>query len=312
MADAGLLSTSSETAVERLTRGGRSMERVSDAGALRRRIAAWQAAGERIALVPTMGALHDGHLSLVRRARLHADRVVVSVFVNPLQFGPGEDFELYPRDLDGDARKLEDEGCDLVFEPTVDTMVPTGHSTCVDVEGPSTGFEADARPGHFRGVATIVTQLFCLVTPDVAVFGEKDAQQLAVVRKLVRDLQFGIEIVPGPIVRDSDGLAMSSRNVYLSAAQRVAARTLSRSLEAARRHIEGGERAAAAIRDVVLGELARAENDGIDYVAVVDARSFRPVDRVGDEVVVALAVRFGGTRLLDNARFELPFGPDPT
>jgi pantoate--beta-alanine ligase len=272
---------------------------------VRRAVTAWRAAGERVALVPTMGALHDGHVSLVELARRHATQVVASVFVNPTQFGPGEDFERYPRTPERDAARLEQAGCDLLFVPAVDVVYPPGASTRVRVEGPSAGFEADFRPGHFEGVATVVAALFGLVRPDVAVFGEKDAQQLAVVRALVRDLHFGIEIVGAPIVREADGLAMSSRNVYLSEAERGAAPVLARSLEAVRAAVAAGERAAdrlvATIRETVAAEpLVRLE-----YAAVVGAEDFRPRERAEGDVVVPVAARLGNTRLLDNLHLRV-------
>jgi pantoate--beta-alanine ligase len=272
---------------------------------IRRAVSAWRAAGERVALVPTMGALHDGHVSLVELARRHATQVVASVFVNPTQFGPGEDFERYPRTPEQDAARLAEAGCDLLFLPAVDVVYPPGASTRVRVEGPSAGFEADFRPGHFEGVATVVAALFGLVRPDVAVFGEKDAQQLAVVRALVRDLHLGIEIVGAPIVREADGLAMSSRNVYLSPEERRAAPVLARALAAARAAVAAGERAAerlvATIREVVAAEpLVRLE-----YAAVVGADDFRPRERAEGDVVVPIAARLGNTRLLDNLHLRV-------
>jgi pantoate--beta-alanine ligase len=194
--------------------------------ALRHAVGKWRAARERIGFVPTMGALHAGHLSLVELARKHASRVVVSIFVNPTQFDDAGDLARYPRTPEADAALLAGAGCDLLFVPDVETIYPQGSSTRVRVEGPAAGLEADCRPGHFEGVATVVTALFGLVRPDVAVFGEKDAQQLAVVRALARDLHLGVEIVPGPIVRESDGLALSSRNVFLSPEERQAATAL--------------------------------------------------------------------------------------
>ena len=272
---------------------------------LRHAIGKWRAAGERVGFVPTMGALHAGHLSLVELARKHASRVVVSVFVNPTQFGPEEDFARYPRDPERDAELLAGAGCDLLFLPAVDTVYPPGASTRVRVEGPAAGLEGDCRPGHFEGVATVVAALFGLVRPDLAVFGEKDAQQLAVVRALVRDLHLGVEIVAGPIVRDADGIALSSRNVFLSAAERRAAGALPRALESARATVAGGERdagrVAAAVRETVAAEPALE----LQYVAVVAADSFQPLARLAGEVVVPLAARVGATRLLDNFRVRV-------
>ena len=272
---------------------------------LRDAVSAWKADGLRVGFVPTMGALHDGHLSLVRRARETCDRVVASVFVNPTQFGPGEDFDSYPRTPERDGEMLAAEGCHLLFLPDVDTIYPPGGSTFVEVEGPSQGFEGAERPGHFRGVATVVLKLFQLVQPDVAVFGEKDAQQLAVVRRMVKDLHVPVEIVGAPIVREDDGLAMSSRNVYLSPEQRRAATVLYRALESARQMIEAGERAADTIRRQVATVIEAEPLGELDYVAVVDQDGFRRVDTLAPRSVIAIAVRFVKTRLLDNLHIEI-------
>jgi pantoate--beta-alanine ligase len=272
---------------------------------LRHAVAKWRADGERIGFVPTMGALHAGHLSLVELAARHASRVVASVFVNPTQFAPGEDFERYPRDPEGDARRLEEAGCDLLFLPAVETVYPPGASTRVVVDGPSRGFEADFRPGHFEGVATVVTALLCLVRPDVAVFGEKDAQQLAVVRALVRDLHLGVEVLSGPTVREQDGLAMSSRNAYLSPAERRAAPVLQRALAAARAAIDAGERSAERVVEGIRAEIAAEPSVELEYAAVVGADDFRPRAEITGEIVVPVAARLGATRLLDNFRFRV-------
>src|SRR5215213_8732270 len=218
------------------------------AGDLRQAVDGWRAKGDRIAFVPTMGALHEGHLSLVRLARGRAGRVVASVFVNPAQFGPNEDFNRYPRQPEKDAGMLEAAGCDLLFLPEVETIYPGGHATCVEPGGAAEGLEGASRPGHFRGVATVVCVLFNLVRADVAVFGEKDAQQLAVIRQMVRDLHIPVEIVPAPTIREEDGLAMSSRNAYLSAEERQAAAALHRALRAAESLVASGERSADAVR----------------------------------------------------------------
>ncbi|GMU63860.1 MAG: pantothenate synthetase [Acidobacteriota bacterium] len=272
---------------------------------IRRAVTAWRSAGERVAFVPTMGALHDGHLSLVALARRHATQVVASVFVNPTQFGAGEDFERYPRTPESDTARLEQAGCDLLFLPAVDVVYPPGSSTRVRVDGPAGGFEADFRPGHFEGVATVVAALFGLVRPDVAVFGEKDAQQLAVVRALVRDLHFGIEIVGAPTVREADGLAMSSRNVYLSEAERRAAPVLARALEAARAALAAGERSAAVLVDAIRAVVATEPLVQLEYAAVVGADDFRPRERAEGDVVVPIAARLGNTRLLDNLHLRV-------
>lgn len=282
------------------------MLRIREEKDLRREISRWRAAGERIGFVPTMGALHKGHLSLIRlsRERAGASRVVSSVFVNPTQFGPNEDFSRYPRQPEEDARLLEGAGCDLLFQPEVATVYPEGHSTFVEPGGPAEGLEGAFRPGHFRGVATVVCGLLNLVQPDVAVFGEKDAQQLAVVRRLVRDLHLPVEIVPGPTMREADGLAMSSRNVYLSPAERQAAGVLYRALQAARQAIEAGERRGDEIRRRMREVLESEPLARIDYAEVVDAGTFQPVEHLTGRIVLPMAVRIGGTRLIDNFHLD--------
>jgi pantoate--beta-alanine ligase len=268
----------------------------------------WRQAGDRIGFVPTMGALHEGHLSLVKLARGsagRADRVVASVFVNPAQFGPGEDFTRYPRQPEKDGAMLAEAGCDLLFLPEVDTMYPPGHTLYVDLGAPSEGLEGHFRPGHFRGVATVVAVLFNLVQPDVAVFGEKDAQQLAVVRRLVRDLQFPIEIVPGPTIREADGLAMSSRNAYLSPEERQAAAVLHRALRAAEAAIVAGERRGNEIRRILSEMLNSEPLARVEYAEVVDAESFQPLETLRGRLVLPLAVRVGGTRLIDNLQLAV-------
>jgi pantoate--beta-alanine ligase len=269
---------------------------------LRRTIDGWRAAGERIGFVPTMGALHAGHLSLVRLAREHVTRVVASVFVNPAQFGPSEDFNRYPRQPEKDGSMLEEAGCDLLFLPDVATIYPPGNATFVEPAGAAEGLEGACRPGHFRGVATVVCALFNLVRADIAVFGEKDAQQLAVIRQMVRDLHLPVEIVPGPTVREADGLAMSSRNAYLSSEERRAAAVLHRSLRAAEAAISQGERRGDAVRERLREVLNTEPLARVEYAEVVDADSFRPVETLRGRLVLPLAVRIGGTRLIDNIR----------
>ncbi len=282
-----------------------AIEIVHAEGELRRRVGAWREAGERIGFVPTMGALHRGHLALVQRAVDTTDRVVASVFVNPTQFGPDEDYANYPRHPQRDAARLADAGCDLLLLPDVDTIYPPGHSTFVEVEGVSNGLEGDQRPGHFRGVATVVTQLLLLVRPDVAVFGEKDAQQLAVVRRLVRDLHIPVTIDTVATVREDDGLALSSRNIYLSAADRRAATVLFRALTTARQRIDAGERSATALRKLLHEVLASEPRLRVDYAEVVDADSFQPIEFLRGRCVLPVAGRIGNTRLLDNLQIEL-------
>jgi len=282
-----------------------AMRIVESSQELRQQVADWQRQGARVGFVPTMGALHEGHLALVRRAAELTDKVVVSVFVNPTQFGPDEDFDLYPRDPEGDATLLQPAGCDLLFLPSVATIYPEGHSTFVDVGSVSDGLEGDQRLGHFRGVATVVTQLFNLVRPDLAVFGEKDAQQLSVVRRLVRDLHLPVEIEALPTVREEDGLALSSRNAYLCADDRQAAIVLHRALNAARQAIEEGERSADAIRGILEKVLASEPRIVVDYADVVDAEDFQPLEYLRGRIVVPVAGRLGATRLLDNLQIEI-------
>ncbi|HXO18865.1 MAG TPA: pantoate--beta-alanine ligase [Thermoanaerobaculia bacterium] len=275
---------------------------------LRREVALQRAEGKTIGFVPTMGALHDGHLSLVRLARRHADRVVASVFVNPAQFGPGEDYARYPRQPERDGELLEDAGCDLLFLPEVETIYPPGHSTIVDLGEPALGLEGDFRPGHFRGMATVVCALLNLVRADVAVFGEKDAQQLAVVRRMVRDLHLQVEIVAAPTIREADGLAMSSRNVYLAGEERRAATVLYRALRSAQGAIEKGERRGDEVRRLLREVLAAEPRARVEYAEVVDAVSFRPVDALSGRVVLPLAARLGATRLIDNVQLAVGDG----
>jgi pantoate--beta-alanine ligase len=282
---------------------------VRDAAALRHELGLWRRQGDVIGFVPTMGALHQGHLSLVGLARERARRVVASVFVNPTQFGPGEDFNLYPRQLGTDAVLLEGAGCDLLFAPDVETLYPPGHSTFVDPGGPARGLEGERRPGHFRGVATVVAALLHLVRPEVAVFGEKDAQQLAVVRRLVRDLHFGVEIVAGPTVREADGLALSSRNAYLSAEERRAATALYRALATAAAAIAAGERRGDEVRRILRQVVEAEPLARLEYAEVVDAESFQPAATLAGRVVLPVAAHFGRTRLIDN--FQLAADEQP-
>jgi len=267
-----------------------------------RTVAAMRAAvaGRRVGFVPTMGYLHEGHLSLVREARARADVVVVSIFVNPTQFGPNEDLARYPRDLERDVAMLSKEGVDLVFAPEANEIYPAGARTFVEVEGLSDRLEGASRPGHFRGVATVVTKLFEIVRPEVAVFGQKDAQQALVIRRMVRDLMIDVEVVVAPTKRDEDGVALSSRNVYLSADERRAAGAIPRALAAARRALAQGERdperIVVAARTVLDAEpLLR-----LDYLALVDAETLDPLERARGEMLLAVAVFAGKTRLIDN------------
>jgi pantoate--beta-alanine ligase len=255
-----------------------------------------------IGLVPTMGALHDGHLSLVREARRMCDVVVVSIFVNPAQFAPGEDFDRYPRDLTSDTTKLSDYNVDYIFAPPPEEVYPKNFSTYITVEGLSETMEGVARPGHFRGVATVLAILFNTVRPDFAFFGQKDAQQSIVVRRMVRDLAFDIEVVVLPTVREQTGLALSSRNSYLSEEDRRAATVLHRSLARAKELHAGGERNPKRLVEAVRAEFAREPAARLEYVGVVDAETMERLDRVPEDrpALVALAAQVGPTRLIDN------------
>jgi pantoate--beta-alanine ligase len=263
-----------------------------------------QQASRSVGFVPTMGYLHEGHLALVRRARAENETVVVSIFVNPLQFGPQEDYDRYPRDLDRDLYLLEREGVDAVFAPSVSEMYPSGFSTAVVVTGPiAERLEGEARPGHFRGVATVVTRLFGLVQPQRAYFGWKDAQQVLVVQRLVQDLALPVDIVPLPTVREADGLAMSSRNVYLSPGERVAASAIPRALFAALERFRSGERAAAALRELVRRTLTTTPVR-LEYVSVSDLETFQEVEYVERPALLLVAAWIGTTRLIDNVLLD--------
>jgi pantoate--beta-alanine ligase len=275
-------------------------EIIRDPAAMRARAEDLRRDGKVIAVVPTMGYLHDGHLSLLRAARARADVVILTIFVNPTQFGPSEDLSRYPRDEDGDLAKARPTGLDLAFCPEAAAMYPPGAQTYVDVRGLSQPMCGEKRPGHFTGVATIVSKLFNITKPHLAFFGEKDFQQLAVIRRMTRDLDFGIEIVGMPIVREPDGLAMSSRNVYLSPEQRSQALALARALDAAQAAVEAGERSAAAIVAAALAPSAAAPDARIDYVELRDADDLGAIDRLDRPAVLALAVFVGATRLIDN------------
>src|SRR5881275_2835153 len=254
-----------------------------------------------IGLVPTMGALHEGHLSLVREARRMCDVVVVSIFVNPTQFAPGEDFERYPRDLTKDTTILADYNVDYIFAPTAEEIYPKGFSTYVTVEGISDQLEGAARPGHFRGVATVLTVLFNIVRPDFAFFGQKDAQQTLVVRRLVRDLAFDTEIVVLPTIREESGLALSSRNAYLSGEDRRAATILYRALSRAEAAYLSGERSARKLAEGVRAEIEGEPRARLEYVSVTDADTLERLDKLDDRpVLISVAARIGQTRLIDN------------
>ena len=274
-------------------------------GALRARLKNWRADGQSIGFVPTMGALHDGHLSLVKRAKAQCDRVVTSIFVNPAQFAPHEDFDAYPRTFVEDADKLERVGCDLIFSPRRQVMYPEGFATTVSLTGPAEGLEAAARPHFFNGVATVVAKLLNQVRPDIAVFGEKDYQQLLVIKQLNADLDLGVEIMGGPIVRERDGLAMSSRNRYLSEAERKRAGQLHAILAEGVRLLEGGMARIAAEASTL--KMAEGAFDGVDYIEARCARTLAvlPEGAIDRPARILGAVRLGETRLIDN----LPAAP---
>lgn len=267
---------------------------------VRKAVALARRDGCEVGLVPTMGALHEGHLSLVRRARGDGGLVVVSVFVNPTQFGPGEDYDRYPRDLDRDAALAADAGADLLFAPSVETIYPPGFGTFVTVEGLDAILEGAARPGHFRGVATVVAKLFAIVLPDRAYFGQKDFQQLRLVEQMTRDLNLPVTIVPMPIVREPDGLAMSSRNVYLSPEERRQATVLRRALKEAEAAVAAGVRDPKALAEQAAVTIRSAPLATLDYAVVVDAQTLAPLKQLDRPAVMLLAAHFGATRLIDN------------
>lgn len=269
-----------------------------------RRAAGPPRGGKTIGLVPTMGALHAGHLSLVDEARKRSDRVVVSVFVNPTQFGPGEDYERYPRDLDRDVELASERGADLVFAPSVEEMYTRVPHTRVTMDVVTERYEGAARPGHFDGVLTVVTKLFHIVRPDLAVFGQKDAQQAAAVTRMTGDLDFPVEIVVSPTVREPDGLAVSSRNAYLEGEERRRAAVLYRALAATRDRVEEGEFRADRLRTVLQDGLASEPAVRVEYAAIVDPDTFQPVDRVESVALAIVAARVGTTRLIDNVLLE--------
>ncbi|MGB2770626.1 MAG: pantoate--beta-alanine ligase [Candidatus Zixiibacteriota bacterium] len=274
----------------------KTMQRIC--GELRRK-------GKSIGLVPTMGYLHEGHLSLVRIAKKRSDVLVVSVFVNPTQFGPGEDLKSYPRDFKRDKLLLEEEGCDFVFAPRMKDMYPEGYLTHVAVDRITGKLEGQTRPTHFRGVTTIVAKLFNIVQPDIAVFGQKDAQQAVVLKKMVDDLNYGIKMIIAPTIREKDGLALSSRNRYLSEEERKQAAALYESLREAKRLISGGERSVSRIASRMRGLISRQPSAELDYIAITDARTLEPLNRLKSQVLISLAVRFGKARLIDNIKVKV-------
>ena len=282
------------------------MQILRESIALRETTGAWRSAGERIALVPTMGALHAGHMALVDAARATAGKVIATIFVNPMQFGPTEDLARYPRQEEADFALLKAHGCDAVWLPTVEDLYPPGFATTVTVDRVSERWDGETRPGHFAGVATVVAKLLIAVAPDVALFGEKDFQQLAVIRRMVSDLGLPVEIIGVPIVRDADGLALSSRNAYLTPEQRVQALALPRALEEAQGSIESGEYIlASTLLAVARAKLVESGFTTVDYLALVDADTLEPLDHAQGEMRLIAAATIGTTRLIDNIRVEM-------
>ena len=261
--------------------------------------------GKSIGFVPTMGYLHEGHLSLVRKARKENDVVVVSIFVNPTQFGPNEDFNRYPRDLERDLKLLENEKVDFVFNPTVEEMYPSGYATYVIVERLTEVLCGRSRPGHFKGVATIVTKLFNIVKPTRAYFGQKDAQQFRVLKRMVEDLNMDVEMIEVPIVRENDGLAMSSRNVYLSPEERKQALSLYESLNLAKQAIKNGERDVEKIKEIMKKNFSRYDKVIVDYIEIVDEKELTPLSKVDGKILIAVAAFVGKARLIDNIIMEV-------
>ena len=276
------------------------MEKVYTVKEVREQVKAWRREGLTVGLVPTMGYLHEGHASLIKKAVEQNDKVVVSVFLNPTQFGPTEDLEAYPRDFEADCKLCESIGAAMVFHPEPSEMYAPDFCTWVDMDVLSKTLCGKSRPIHFRGVCTVVSKLFNIVTPDRAYFGQKDAQQLAVIRHMVSDLNFGIEIVGCPIIREEDGLAKSSRNTYLSPEERKAALVLSRSLKLGKKLIEDGEKDAKKVIAAIRGEIEKEPLAKIDYVEIVDWNTLEPVDSTEGEILTAMAVYIGKTRLIDN------------
>ena len=278
----------------------RVVERIND---VRSTVKEWKSQGLKVGFVPTMGYLHEGHESLIKKASEENDKVVVSIFVNPIQFGPKEDLASYPRDLKRDSEICERAGANLIFHPENEEMYFNDFSTFVDMNGLTNGLCGKSRPIHFRGVCTVVSKLF--VAPDRAYFGEKDAQQLAVVKRMVRDLNIDVEIVGCPIVREEDGLAKSSRNTYLSEEERAAATILNKSLMLGKEEIQNGQRNSASIIKIIEDSIKSEKLARIDYVEIVDSSSLEKVEEINKSVLVAIAVFIGKTRLIDNFTYEL-------
>ncbi|MFC1747579.1 pantoate--beta-alanine ligase [Pseudomonadota bacterium] len=275
------------------------MNVVNSIAAARQQIGEWRQAGLRVAFVPTMGNLHEGHLALVNEAQKLADKVVASIFVNPMQFGPNEDYDRYPRTLEQDSAKLSEAGVALLFAPSLDEIYPPNSSTCVEISSVSTGLCGDLRPGHFVGVATVVAKLFNIVTPDVALFGEKDYQQLQVIQRMAADLCFPVEVVGVSTVREENGLAMSSRNGYLSGEEKQKAALIYQVLQGAAHQIEGGERGYRQIESAVI-EILAAQGFKPEYFAIRNAETLAPAESGDKQLRILVAAKLGQTRLIDN------------
>jgi len=282
------------------------MDVITTVSEMKAHVRAIKKRGETICLVPTMGYLHEGHLDLMREGKNLADYLMISIFVNPTQFGPTEDLSKYPRDFERDKKLSEQVGVECIFYPGPEEMYPAGYATYVNVEGITDTLCGMSRPTHFRGVTTVVAKLFNICEPDVSVFGEKDYQQLTVIRRMVKDLDMDVRIVAHPTVREEDGLAMSSRNKYLNAEERVNALVLNRALKTARDLVMKGERRALEIRQTAVDMIASTPGAVIDYVEIVHPDTLKCIDAIDDRAVMALAVRFGTTRLIDNVELQCP------
>ncbi|MBS3899301.1 MAG: pantoate--beta-alanine ligase [Dethiobacter sp.] len=281
------------------------MEIIREISLLRARVKEARSQGKLVGLVPTMGCLHQGHLALLDKAKAENGLTILSIFVNPIQFGVGEDYEEYPRHLESDATQVEKAGGQIIFAPTVKEMYPQGYATYIDVERLTAGLCGASRPHHFRGVTTVVAKLFNIATPDNAYFGQKDAQQALVIQRMTKDLNMNVLVHIMPTVREADGLAMSSRNSYLSLAERKAALILSQTLKQVAEKIRGGERDASAIQAFIVEKISLEPLATIDYAAVVDTEEIRPLKEISGRTLIALAVRFGKTRLIDNIILEV-------
>ncbi|EOH75059.1 pantoate--beta-alanine ligase [Enterococcus malodoratus] len=280
------------------------MQTLETIQAVRKQVNLWRQAGETIGLVPTMGALHAGHQSLIERAAEENDHVIVSIFVNPTQFAPNEDLTSYPRKLEEDQALCEKAGVEVIFHPEPQEMYPSGFDTFVEVHGTTEVLEGASRPTHFRGVTTIVLKLLQIAQPDRAYFGQKDAQQVAVIQQMVRDLNVPVEIIACPIIREVDGLAKSSRNVYLNPAERKAALVLSRALNLAQQRLNAGTREPKQLIQLIIEEISKESLAKIDYVEIVDQKTLQKVETINAAILVPIAVYIGNTRLIDNFYWE--------